>query len=289
MSNALRRQLAETIRELTAEPRTPGSRGHGLARALIQRVLTNAGFVVQEQRFAGVGVEGVNLLTEAIPDKPELPLVIVGAHYDSVQDTPGADDNASGVAALLALANFLHENRAHSGPWTARLQLAAYDLEEYGMVGSWEHSRQIRASGTAVRGMLALEMLGYSDHRPGSQRLPPHLAHLYPDVGNFIGLCGNEASRELVAMVESGMQAIPDLPVESLLVPDCGEMLVEVRLSDHSSFWDHGYPALMVTDTSFFRNPHYHQPTDTLETLDLEFLEKVTRGVCQAVLRSVTT
>jgi Zn-dependent M28 family amino/carboxypeptidase len=285
MSDALRQQLAAHIRELTARPRTPDSPGHRQARALIERMLTEAGFGVEERGFAGLGVEGVNLLTQPIPAKPELPLVVVGAHYDAVQNTPGADDNASGVAALLALASFINERRDRTNSWQTRLQLAAYDLEEYGMVGSWEHSREIQAAGTVVRGMLALEMLGYTDNQPGSQRLPPHLAHLYSNVGNFIGLCGNEASRELVDRVEAGMRAISDLPVESLVVPGGGEMLVEVRLSDHSSFWDHGFPALMITDTSFFRNPHYHQPTDTLETLDLAFLEKVTRGVCEAVWR----
>src|SRR5262249_46755780 len=155
-------------------------------RALIQRVLTKAGFVVQERRVPGLNVEGINLLTEPIPNNPELPLLIVGAHYDSVQDTPGADDNATGVAALLALANFLQEQRARSDSRRVRVQFAAYDLEEYGMVGSWEHSRELQAAGVTVCGMLALEMLGYTDHRPGSQRLPPHLAHLYSVVGNFI-------------------------------------------------------------------------------------------------------
>jgi hypothetical protein len=285
MSEALRQQLAEHIRHLTAEPRTPGAKGHRRARELIHRTLTSADFPVHERRFPGFSAEGVNLLTEPIPNNAELPLVVIGAHYDSVQDTPGADDNASGVAALLVLAEYLRRMRAQSDSWGARVQLAAYDLEEYGMVGSWEHSREIQAAGSAVRGMIALEMLGYTDHEPGSQRIPPHLAHRYPDVGNFISLCGNEASRELVSAVEAGMRSIPDLPVEKLLVPGCGEMIVEVRLSDHSSFWDRGFPALMITDTSFFRNPHYHQPTDTLETLDLPFLQKVTRGVCAAVLR----
>jgi hypothetical protein len=287
MSDALRRQLADTIRDLTAKPRTPESSGHRRARALIQRRLINSGFVVQERQFGGVGVEGWNLLTDPVPNNPEIPLLIVGAHYDSAQDTPGADDNATGVAALLALAEFLQHARDKSRRWQTRVQLAAYDLEEYGMIGSWEHSRELQEAGVAVRGMISLEMLGYTDPRPGSQRLPSHLAHLYPSVGNFIGLCGNEASRELVAAIEAGMRAIPDLPIESLLVPGCGELLVEVRLSDHSSFWDRGFQAMMITDTSFFRNPHYHQPTDTLQTLDLDFLEKVTRGVCEAVLRLV--
>src|SRR5215467_8662123 len=133
MSGTLRRQLDDTIRQLAAEPRTPESHGHRRAQALIQRALSNAGFLVQEGHFSGVGVEGTNLLTEPIPDKPDLPLLIVGAHYDSVQGTPGADDNASGVAALLALADFLRQALDWSATWRSRVQLAAYDLEEYGM------------------------------------------------------------------------------------------------------------------------------------------------------------
>jgi hypothetical protein len=109
------------------------------------------------------------------------------------------------------------------------------------------------------------------------------LAKLYPDVGNFIGVCGNEASRALVQAVAQGMKGVQGLPVESIAVPGKGEVLPEIRLSDHSSFWDRDYPALMITDTSFLRNPHYHQPSDTPETLDYPFLGKVTAGVCEAV------
>jgi hypothetical protein len=165
----------------------------------------------------------------------------------------------------------------------ARLQLAAYDLEEWGLVGSMIHSVELHKSGTPVAGMISLEMLGYADARPNSQRLPPHLTGLYPSTANFIGVCGNEDSRHLLQTVTQAMKTVPGLPVESLAVPGRGEALPEVRLSDHSSFWDRGYRALMITDTSFFRNPHYHQPSDTPETLDYPFLAKVTAGVCRAV------
>ncbi len=110
--------------------------------------------------------------------------------------------------------------------------------------------------------MISLEMLGYTDHRPGSQQLPPHLKGLYPDVGDFIGVVGNEASKPLLAAVTAGLRRIDGLPVQSLAVPGDGTLLPVTRLSDHASFWDRGLPALMITDTSFFRNPHYHQPTD---------------------------
>jgi Zn-dependent M28 family amino/carboxypeptidase len=166
-----------------------------------------------------------------------------------------------------------------------RLQFAAYDLEEWGMVGSFVHSRDVQRSRVAVRGMISLEMLGYTDSTPGSQHLPAHLAKLYPDVGNFIGICGNDVSLGLLQAVAQAMKSIDGLPVECLAVPANGALLPEVRLSDHSAFWDRGFQALMITDTSFFRNPHYHLASDTPETLDYAFLAKVTAGVFAAVSR----
>jgi Zn-dependent M28 family amino/carboxypeptidase len=213
-----------------------------------------------------------------------LPLVLIGAHYDSVPDSPGADDNGSAVAALLELARFAGHAARSGGPCHARLQLAAYDLEEYGLVGSFVHSRDLQRANTLLRGMISLEMLAYTDQRPGSQRLPPHLAHLYPDVANFIGIVGNEASRGLLQVVTAAMKSVAGLPVQFLAVPGDGTILYETRLSDHASFWDAGFPGLMITDTSFFRNPHYHQASDTPETLDYQFLAKVTAGVCEAAL-----
>ena len=203
--------------------------------------------------------------------------MIVGAHYDSLPGTPGADDNASAVAALLELAAWIGPRLAAEGRPTARLQLAAYDQEEDGLVGSSRHSGTVAG---AVKGMISLEMLGYMDHRPGSQRLPPDLKGLYPDVGDFIGVVGNETARGLLEIVTAGLKRIDGLPVESMAVPGDGTLLPVTRLSDHASFWDRGLPALMITDTSFFRNPHYHQATDTPATLDYAFLAKVTAGVC---------
>lgn len=276
--------LRACVGRLACSPRPPGSYAHRTARQVIRFHLHQAGFAVEEQAFAEQGLAGVNLLTRPVPDRPELPLLLIGAHYDSVPDSPGADDNASAVAALLVLARWAGLHLPHATP-RARLQLAAYDLEEYGLVGSSLHSRQLQQAGVPLYGMVSLEMLAYTDARPGSQRLPPHLAHLYPDVGNFIGVVGNEVSRDLLQEFVTGMKNVPGLPVEYLAVPGDGSILPEARWSDHASFWDRGLPALMVTDTSFFRNPHYHQASDTPETLDYPFLAQVTRGVCEAVRR----
>ena len=113
--------------------------------------------------------------------------------------------------------------------------------------------------------------------------MPPEIADNYPDTGDFIGIVGNERSVSLLEKAAAGLKRVPELPFESLIVPGNGELLPETRLSDHSPFWDAGHQALMITDTSFYRNPHYHQPTDTADTIDFDFLTQVTAGVYQAM------
>jgi Zn-dependent M28 family amino/carboxypeptidase len=280
--------LAATLRlhveRLARAPRSPGTQEHADVRAYITKHLQHAGLAIGAEAHEEAGLQCINILTEPRPADASLPLVIVGAHYDSIVDSPGADDNASAVAALLELARWI---RPHlDGPSVrARLQLAAYDLEEYGLVGSALHSKDIAQAGVTLRGMVSLEMLGFTDPRPGSQLLPLGLQGLYPNVGTFIGIVGNQASAALLNTVTAAMKTVPGLPVESMAVPDNGRVMTETRLSDHSSFWDRGFPALMITDTSFFRNPHYHKETDTPDTLDYDFLARVTAGVCQATRR----
>jgi Zn-dependent M28 family amino/carboxypeptidase len=284
MSEPLAEHLQAHVAALAAAPRPPGTPAHTRAAAYVREHLERAGFQVDTRTLQESGITCVNLLTRPLPDPEGLPLVIVAAHYDSIDDSPGADDNASAVAALIEVARLIRPRLEEAGPWRARLQLVAYDLEEYGLIGSYLHSRELRQAGQALRGMISLEMLGYTDTRPGSQGLPPHLSHLYPDVGNFIGVVGNDRSLDLLGVVVQAMKRVAGLPVQCLAVPGNGEPLPETRLSDHSPFWDQGFPALMVTDTSFFRNPHYHQASDTPETLDYPFLAQVTTGVYEAVL-----
>jgi Zn-dependent M28 family amino/carboxypeptidase len=283
--DALARRLRGHVETLASTPREPGTPSHRRAREHVADRLGQAGFTPREARAREGGMDVVNLLTDPVPADSSLPLVIVGAHYDSVPGSPGADDNASAVAALLEVASWVGARLRGAGKLAARLQLAAYDLEEYGLVGSARHCRELRRAGLPVRGMISLEMLGYTDSRPGSQRLPAHLVGLYPDVADFIGVVGNETSRPLLEVLVAGLESVEGLPVEHICVPGDGSVLPETRLSDHSSFWDDGYPALMITDTSFFRNPHYHRPTDTPDTLDYPFLTSVTEGVCRGVWR----
>lgn len=211
---------------------------------------------------------------------PEKPQFCIGAHLDTRPETPGADDNTSAVATLLELGRLLPLLKNSDWDWS--IELVAFDLEENGMLGGAEHAQLHRGQQTDLRGMVSLEMLGYCDPTPGSQTLPHELVGMYPDTGDFIAVVGNQNSTALIQAFQQGLQKVVDLPVEVLQVPENGEVLQASRLSDHSPFWDAGYPALMITDTSFLRNPHYHQPTDTVETLDFEFLTKVAQGSLDA-------
>lgn len=253
--------------------------------AYIETAFRGFGLTTKSDSFEMFSQMHHNLVAHIPATDSALAPLLVGAHYDGVEGSPAADDNASGIAALLELARLF----SAATPLPAPLLLVAFTLEECDLLGSRHLSNRMRESGGALRGMISLEMLGYKSDAPDSQRLPPPLAPFYPTVGNFIGVVGNDRSRALLEAFVRGMKTTSDLPVEFLVVPDNGESIPESRLSDHAPFWEAGYRALMVTDTSYFRNPHYHQATDTLETLDLKFLAKVTEGVArgvEAVLKS---
>lgn len=199
--------------------------------------------------------------------------ILIGAHYDAVPGTPGADDNATGVAVLLELARAFATQ-----PAKYPVRLVAFDMEEYGLLGSTQYAEDLKQQGEPLRLMLSLEMLGYCNSTPGSQRYPTGLERFYPNRGNFIALVGNLATiGDLIQMRrnirKSGMLC------ELLPVPNRGLIVPTTRSSDHAPFWDRGYRAMMVTDTAFLRNPHYHQPSDTIDTLDLDFLTAVCRSL----------
>lgn len=208
------------------------------------------------------------------------PRVIIGAHYDVAgTDNPGADDNASGVAALLELSRLL----ANAGPdLEHRLDLVAFTLEEppnfrSDRMGSYVHAKSLRAEGIDVRLMISVEMIGYFSDEPGSQTYPvPGLDLIYPDKGNYIAVIGRAFDRKPVARTKALMQAGNTLPVYSLNAP---ANVPGIDFSDHLNFWRNGYPAIMVTDTAFFRNPNYHTANDTPETLDYERMARVVDGL----------
>ncbi len=274
-------RLRDHVERLASQPRPPESQAHLRARKFLRNSFEDAGFSVQEEAETGSGLRWINVATHPLPSDSKLPILVVGAHYDSTAHTPGADDNASAVAALVELARWFGPRLKNAAtPFKARVLLVGYDLEELGVVGSSAHAARIFRDKLPLLGMISLEMLGYTDSRPGSQNLPEILRPYFPNIGDFIGLVGNRSASRLIQELHQGMRAIPNLPSEFLSLPDdTGHSLPETRLSDHSPFWDHGYPAVMVTDTSFLRNPHYHRSTDTPDTLDYPFLARVTCGL----------
>lgn len=223
--------------------------------------------------------------------------VFVGTHYDSHGDTdvelppgmrfspdthtPGADDNASGVAGLLELARLLGEN-----PPAKPVVLVAYTLEEpphfrTESMGSAAHARSLKAAGVRAKAVIVLEMIGFFSDAPGSQRFPvPGLDFLYPDTGNFIAIVGRLQDAMLTRRVKSHMRAAGDLPVYSINAPP---ELPGIDFSDHSSYWGEGYSAVMVTDTAFYRDTVYHTARDTADRLDYKRMAKVVQGVFAAV------
>lgn len=232
-----------------------------------------AGLAVAEETFQAEGEVFRNIVgTHAGSVAPQEQVLVV-AHYDTKPGTPGADDNASAVAAMLEIARLLAR-----GLFERTLQFVGFTLEEYGYQGSRRFARQARREGRQIVGVLDLEMVGFTSPR---QRLPHGVRGRR--TGDFIGLVGNRRSRTLLeAFVTSSRRAVPALPVETLEVKWNGHLLPIVRLSDHAPFWDAGFPAVMITDTAFLRNPHYHQPSDTLDTLDFPFLTRVATATAAA-------
>lgn len=206
---------------------------------------------------------------------------ILGAHVDTVAGTPGADDNASGVAVLLETAR-LAKGLAPPRPWT----FIGFTCEEppaffTPYMGSRVYAKRARKQGDHILGMLCLEMVGYYRNEPNSQELPLSLRLLgYPTTGNFLGLVGDGRSKPLLKRLEAAIKAGCGLPTATLAVPLGGHLfLPEARLSDHANFWDEGYPAVMLTDTAFMRNPHYHGPGDVMANLDLEAMTELVLGL----------
>ena len=209
---------------------------------------------------------------------------LVGAHYDSVTGTVGADDNASAVAVLLETAREL-QAVAGNRSLDLKVTFVAFALEEppaYGtrFMGSRVYAAKARREKISLDGMICLEMVGYTCHEPGCQHYPFPLTFFgYPKEGNFIGIVGNIGSRSFSRKLVKSFHRNPGLPVVSLSVPLDGWILPAVRLSDHASFWDKGFPAVMVTDSAFFRNPHYHLPSDTMDKLDLDFMAELVKSL----------
>ncbi len=203
------------------------------------------------------------------------PAVLIGAHYDSVSGSPGADDNASAVAAMLECARLAARDFRQ-----LPLCFVAFNCEEDGLLGSADFVDSFVAGGSfPIRLAQVLEMVGYCDHRPGSQGLPPEFPVRVPDTGDFLGVIANGRSAEMAAQVLALAKGFfADFPVLSLNVYlGLEHVFPDLKRSDHTSFWQRKIPALMWTDTSEFRNRNYHRASDTPDTLDYGFLKRVTQ------------
>jgi hypothetical protein len=209
---------------------------------------------------------------------------LLGAHYDSLSGTVGADDNASAIAVQLETARHLQALKGQEDLDLA-VKFVSFTLEEppaFGTrhMGSEVYARKARKEKAKIDGMICLEMVGYTCDEPGCQSYPFPLMFLgYPQQGDFIGLVGNFSSRKFTNSLYRLFRKNPELPVVKLTVPLGGWLMPSVRLSDHASFWNHGFKAVMVTDSSFYRNPHYHLTSDRMETLDYRFMAELVESL----------
>ncbi len=233
----------------------------------------------------GVDVRNIEIVIEPATPAGDLPCYVIGAHYDAPDDIPGANDNGSGTAALLELARLLAPTPLRH----ARQRLVFFVNEEqpYGKseaMGSWQYARNLAEQHEPVAGMIALETLGYFSDIPGSQRLPKPFGLIYPHTGNFVAFVALPGGRRLLHAAIGAFRRHTAFPSVGGLAPG---FIEGIDLSDHWSFKQFGYPALMVTDTALYRNPHYHELTDTPENVDYPSLARITLGLA-AMMRELT-
>lgn len=280
-------RLRGHVRALEGE-RHPDSSPAALERAFVygETELGKLGLIVRRQPFEFAGRHFHNVVGVIPGTDPSAPRVLVGAHVDSVRGTPGADDNASGVAGVLECARLLAGIRPN-----ATVELVLFNLEENQgwtyRVGSRRWADQARREGVRYQGAFVLEMIGYRTREPGSQVIPWPIRWMgLPTVGDYLAAVGDGQSQKLLrAFVAAQREAAPDLRLVTLRSPLRGWLVWATRRSDNASFWSRGYPALLITDTANLRNPHYHRSSDRLETLDLRFAAQVTDAVAACVRR----
>jgi Zn-dependent M28 family amino/carboxypeptidase len=246
--------------------------------------LTAHGYAPRRQTFevAKVPVSNIEAILDGHARRDDI--VVIGGHYDTVTGCPGANDNASGVAALLELA------QRFAGKATPRtIRFVAFVNEEppffkTELMGSAVYANAAKARGERVTGMLALETMGYYSNEKGSQRYPSPIGALYPDVGNFIGFVANIRSARLLFKARRAFKRRTEFPLQSAALPDT---IPGVGWSDHWSFWQAGFPALMVTDTAPFRYPWYHTAEDTPDKIDYDKLAMVVDGL-EAIVEAIS-
>lgn len=238
------------------------------------------GYEVHAQGYDAGGVWSENLEIEIGGSTRANEIVLAGAHYDTVKGSPGADDNASGVAALIEIARLFSDIKPER-----TLRLVAFVNEEppffyFGEMGSKIYAHAARERNDDIRLMLSLEMLGCYSEEPGSQSYPPFMRWFYPDRGNFIGFVSNLKSRHALKQFAAAFAASSDFPFETLASP---AIVPGVSWSDQLSFWRQGYQAVMVTDTAFYRYPHYHRASDAPWELNYAEMARVVEGMAGAL------
>lgn len=254
----------------------------GEAEELVARRFDAVGLDVHRQSFEWKGQEFRNVVGVRAGSDPARPIVVVGAHFDSVAISPGADDNASGVAALLELSRLLAPRQ-----FAATVHFVGFNLEEIQewvpptyRVGSRAYVSELKQKSTAVAGAFVLEMVGFTGPRQ-AVLAGVQIFKRVPKAGTFLAAIGDAGSQALLEAMERSARDV--VPLVTLAVPLRGYLLPDTRRSDNARFWDAGFPALLLTDTAELRNPNYHRPTDTPETLDYRFLGKVVEAVAGAV------
>ncbi len=252
----------------------------------VQQSFESKGYIIERQTFSVSGVECHNLIAEVVGSVSPKEVVLIGAHYDSARGTPGANDNGTGLAALMEIAGQLRGKK-----FSRTLRFVAFANEEPpyfqrdGLMGSWVHAKACRARGDDLKVVMSLETMGYFTDEPQSQKYPPLLAALYPSTGNFIGFVSNLESRPL--LIDCVKNFREHCKVDSQLAALPSE-LKGVGWSDHWSFWQEGYAGIMVTDTAPFRYPHYHEPTDTLDKIDFVRYSQVVDGLTKTIVDLAT-
>lgn len=282
---SLRDRLRDHVYALAGEigeRNWPHYKGLERARQYIAEQFFLMGFEVESLPYKFRGETFYNVEAVLKGSDPSRPSVVIGAHYDSVEGSPGANDNASGVAALLELARLVHKGRPGT---TIRFVAFANEEPPYFNIGegmgSIEYVRSIQNPRAAVRCMLSIETIGFYSNEPKSQVYPLPLGFFYPSQGNFIAFVGNFRSRDLVRRVVRSFRESATVPSEGAALPS---WIPGVSWSDQRSFWEAGIPALMVTDTAPYRYPNYHLPTDTPERLNYEQMARVVVGLSRVAV-----
>jgi len=249
------------------------------ARRYIMAVLETLGYVPRVETYEYDGKPFGNIIVTIPGGARAGEIILFGAHYDTVRGTPGADDNASAAAVLLELCRALTDVS-----YDRTIKCVFFTLEEPPIfrsefMGSDVYARRARREGEDIRAMICLEMLGYYSDRKGGQGFPlPFMSLMYPATPNFIAVVGNLRALRLVQRVRRALERGSAVPVETLTAVS---MVPGVDLSDHRSFWQRGYPAVMLTDTAFYRNPHYHTAGDTIEHVDFVTMADLLKGVIE--------